>query len=69
MAQAAAPTRETDAVLRERALDPVVSNLVIAPFWLVPFTVLVSLVNDLDAAAETITTVKAAIDYIEANKA
>ena len=40
---AAAPARDDhDSDLRERALGPVVTNLSITPFWLVPFTVLVS---------------------------
>ena len=43
---AAAPTRDGhDSDLRERALGPVVTNLSMAPFWLVPFTVLVSVLT------------------------
>ena len=33
---------DQDACLRERGLVPVIANIAIAPFWLVPFTVLVS---------------------------
>jgi diguanylate cyclase (GGDEF)-like protein len=44
--EAAAPTRDDqEENLRERALGPVVTNLAIAPLWLVPFTVLVSLLT------------------------
>ena len=43
---AAAPTSDDHhAYLRERALANVVTNLAIAPFWLVPFTVLVSVLT------------------------
>jgi diguanylate cyclase (GGDEF)-like protein len=43
---AAAPTRDGhDSDLRERALANVVTNLAIAPVWLVPFTVLVSVLT------------------------
>ena len=47
MAEAAAtPTRgEHDASLHERALKTAVANLAVAPFWLVPFTVLFSLLT------------------------
>ncbi len=46
MTEAAAPTTgEQERSLRERALAPVVTNLAIAPLWLVPFTVLVSLLT------------------------
>ena len=46
MTEAAAPTTGDQEVnLRERALGPVVTNLSIAPLWLVPFTVLVSLLT------------------------
>ena len=50
---AAAPTWDGhDSDLRERALGPVVTNLALAPFWLVPFTLLVSVLtkDDNDAA-------------------
>lgn len=40
------PTRdEQDPCLRERVLVPVMANLSVAPFWLVPFTVLASLLT------------------------
>ena len=43
---AAAPTSDDHhGYLRERALANVVTNLAIAPFWLVPFTVLVSVLT------------------------
>lgn len=43
---AAAPTRdEREAGLRERALASVTTNLAVTPFWLVPFTVLLSLLT------------------------
>ena len=46
MTEAAAPTTgDQEENLRERALGPVVTNLSIAPLWLVPFTVLVSLLT------------------------
>ncbi|HEY0518041.1 MAG TPA: EAL domain-containing protein [Ilumatobacteraceae bacterium] len=49
MTKAGAPTRgEQDACLRERALVPVVANTAIAPFWLFPFTVLVSVLTNND---------------------
>ncbi len=46
VAEAEAPTTDgNEASLRERALGPVVANLAIAPFWLVPFTVLMSVLT------------------------
>ena len=42
MAQAGSPTRDESECMQERALTPVVDNMAIAPFWLLPFTVLVS---------------------------
>ena len=46
MAEAESPTVvDQDACLRERALAPVVANTAIAPFWLLPFTVLVSVLT------------------------
>ena len=46
MAEAESPTRdEQEAYLRERALGPVVANAAIAPFWLIPFTLLVSVLT------------------------
>lgn len=46
MTEAVPPTTgEQEENLRERALGPVVTNLAIAPLWLVPFTVLVSLLT------------------------
>jgi hypothetical protein len=42
VAQAESPTRDGKDCLQERALAPVVANMAIAPFWLLPFTVLVS---------------------------
>ncbi len=46
---AAAPTSDDHhAHLRERALATVVTNLAIAPFWLVPFTLLVSVLTRSD---------------------
>ncbi|MEA3183638.1 MAG: hypothetical protein QOJ74_115, partial [Ilumatobacteraceae bacterium] len=47
MAEAAPPTRDDqDACLQQRALGPVVANLALAPFWLLPFTSLVSLLTE-----------------------
>ncbi len=49
MAEAESPTVvDQDACLRERALAPVVANTAIAPFWLLPFTVLVSVLTKAD---------------------
>ncbi len=46
MAEAESPTKdELEAYVRERALGPVVANATIGPFWLIPFTVLVSLLT------------------------
>ncbi len=46
MAEAESPTRDDhDACLQERALVPVVANVAIAPFWLLPFTVLVGVLT------------------------
>ena len=46
MTEAEAPTRDDhDACLQERALVPVVTNTAIAPFWLLPFTVLVGVLT------------------------
>ncbi|MEY2400826.1 MAG: diguanylate cyclase, partial [Ilumatobacteraceae bacterium] len=46
MAEAESPTRDDHGTcLRERALVPVVANIAIAPVWLFPFTVLVSLLT------------------------
>jgi diguanylate cyclase (GGDEF)-like protein len=45
VAQAESPTRDDRADLRERALVPVVTNIGIAPFWLIPFTVLASILT------------------------
>jgi diguanylate cyclase (GGDEF)-like protein len=46
VAEAEAPTREDHgSCLQERALVPVVTNIAIAPFWLLPFTVLVSILT------------------------
>ncbi len=46
MAEAESPTRDDHgACLQERALVPVVTNIAIAPFWLLPFTVLVSILT------------------------
>jgi diguanylate cyclase (GGDEF)-like protein len=46
VAEAESPTRDDQGTcLRERALVPVVANIAIAPFWLFPFTVLVSLLT------------------------
>ena len=42
---AAPRTDGHEASLRERALGPVVTNLAIAPFWLIPFTVLMSVLT------------------------
>jgi len=42
VAQAGSPTRDESECMQERALTPVVDNMAIAPFWLLPFTVLVS---------------------------
>jgi len=41
VAQAGSPTRDDSECMQERALTPVVDNMAIAPFWLLPFTVLV----------------------------
>ncbi len=52
MAEAESPTKdELEAYVRERALGPVVANASIGPFWLIPFTVLVSLLtrDEIDA--------------------
>jgi len=47
VAQAESPTRDDhDACLQERALVSVVANAGIAPFWLIPFTVLVALLTN-----------------------
>ncbi len=52
MAEAESPTRDDQqACLRERALVPVVANAAIAPFWLIPFTVLVSALTRRDVSA------------------
>jgi diguanylate cyclase (GGDEF)-like protein len=46
VAEAESPTRDDhDACLRERALAPVATNIAIAPFWLLPFTVLVGVLT------------------------
>src|SRR4026207_1737524 len=46
VAEAESPTRDDhDACLKERALTPVATNTAIAPFWLLPFTVLVSVLT------------------------
>lgn len=46
MAEAESPTMEDrEACLNERALVPVVTNTAIGPFWLIPFTVLVSVLT------------------------
>jgi diguanylate cyclase (GGDEF)-like protein len=43
VAEAESPTRDDqETYLRERALRPVVTNTAIGPFWLIPFTLLVS---------------------------
>jgi diguanylate cyclase (GGDEF)-like protein len=44
--EAESPTMDDhDACLQERALVPVVTNIAIAPFWLLPFTVLVGVLT------------------------
>jgi diguanylate cyclase (GGDEF)-like protein len=49
VAEAESPTSdEQEACLRERALVPVVANTAIAPFWLIPFTALVSVLTRSD---------------------
>ncbi len=51
MAEAESPTRDDqESTLRERALGPVVTNTAIGPFWLIPFTLLVSALtrNEID---------------------
>ncbi|MEO8266242.1 MAG: EAL domain-containing protein [Ilumatobacteraceae bacterium] len=46
MAEAESPTRdEQQACLRERALVAVTANIAIVPFWLIPFTVLASVLT------------------------
>jgi diguanylate cyclase (GGDEF)-like protein len=46
VAEAESPTTEDrEACLNERALVPVVTNTAIGPFWLIPFTVLVSVLT------------------------
>ncbi len=46
MAEAEPPVRDRhDACLRERALGPVVANMAVTRFWLIPFTVLVSVLT------------------------
>ncbi|MDP9464543.1 MAG: diguanylate cyclase, partial [Actinomycetota bacterium] len=49
MAEAESPTtNEREACLRERALGPVVANIAVTPFWLIPFTVLVGVLTKAD---------------------
>jgi diguanylate cyclase (GGDEF)-like protein len=49
VAEAESPTRDAqEACLRERALGPVVANAALGPYWLIPFTVLVSVLTKTD---------------------
>ncbi len=45
MAQAGSPTMDDSECMQQRALTPVVDNMAIAPFWLLPFTALVSTIT------------------------
>jgi diguanylate cyclase (GGDEF)-like protein len=48
VAEAGSPTTNQEDCVRERALVPVVANTAIGPFWLIPFTALVSVLTRSD---------------------